>query len=95
VTLPDSLDAKHQGMVDKMAALTGSEFDAAYVADSGKTNKWMPRSSKLNLPRRRMRISKASWINPFPVVGEHLKAHHCHEAVAALRTDHAPCCETP
>jgi putative membrane protein len=25
VTLPDSLDAKHQGMVDKMSALTGSE----------------------------------------------------------------------
>ena len=32
VTLPDSLDAKHQGMVDKMEALTGSEFDAAYIA---------------------------------------------------------------
>jgi putative membrane protein len=32
VTLPDSLDAKHQGMVDKMAALTGSEFDDAYIA---------------------------------------------------------------
>jgi putative membrane protein len=31
VTLPDSLDAKHQGMVDKMAALTGSEFDDAYI----------------------------------------------------------------
>jgi putative membrane protein len=32
VTLPDSLDAKHQGMVDKMAALTGSAFDDAYIA---------------------------------------------------------------
>jgi putative membrane protein len=31
VTLPDSLDAKHQAMVDKMAALTGSEFDDAYI----------------------------------------------------------------
>jgi len=30
VTLPGSLDAKHQ-MVDKMAALTGSEFDDAYI----------------------------------------------------------------
>jgi pterin-4a-carbinolamine dehydratase len=29
VTLPDSLDAKHQAMVDKLAALTGSEFDDA------------------------------------------------------------------
>jgi putative membrane protein len=32
VTLPDSLDAKHQKMVDKMAALTGMEFDDAYIA---------------------------------------------------------------
>jgi putative membrane protein len=32
VTLPDNLNAKHQGMVDKMAALTGAEFDDAYIA---------------------------------------------------------------
>jgi predicted outer membrane protein len=32
VTLPDNLDAKNQGMVDKMAALTGTEFDDAYIA---------------------------------------------------------------
>jgi putative membrane protein len=31
MTLPDSLDAKHQAMVDKMTALTGSEFDDAYI----------------------------------------------------------------
>ena len=31
VTLPDSLDAEHQAMVDKMAALTGSGFDDAYI----------------------------------------------------------------
>ena len=31
VTLPQSLDAEHQGMVDKMAALTGSGFDDAYI----------------------------------------------------------------
>jgi putative membrane protein len=31
VTLPDSLDAKHQAMVDKMAALTGPGFDDAYI----------------------------------------------------------------
>lgn len=32
VTLPKSLDAEHQGMVDKMTALTGSGFDDAYIA---------------------------------------------------------------
>ncbi len=31
VTLPDSLDTKHQAMVDKMASLTGSAFDDAYI----------------------------------------------------------------
>jgi putative membrane protein len=31
VTLPDSLDAKHQAMVAKMSALTGAEFDDAYI----------------------------------------------------------------
>ena len=32
VALPGSLDAKHQTMVDELAALTGSEFDEAYIA---------------------------------------------------------------
>jgi putative membrane protein len=31
VTLPDSLNAEHQAMLDKMAALTGSGFDDAYI----------------------------------------------------------------
>src|SRR5674476_1105116 len=34
VTLPDNLDAKHQGMVDKMAALTGSKFCLLYTSPS-------------------------------------------------------------
>jgi putative membrane protein len=39
VTLPDSLDAKHQAMVDKMTALTGAEFDAAYIKGMIKDHK--------------------------------------------------------
>jgi putative membrane protein len=31
VTLTNSLDVEHQGVVDKMAALTGSGFDDAYI----------------------------------------------------------------
>ncbi len=31
VTLPDSLDATHQAMVDKFTVLTGSKFDDAYI----------------------------------------------------------------
>jgi putative membrane protein len=39
VTLPDSLDAKHQKLVDKLAVLTGSEFDDAYIAGMIKGHK--------------------------------------------------------
>ncbi len=31
ITLPDKLDAKHQGMVDKMNGMSGAAFDKAYV----------------------------------------------------------------
>ena len=31
ITLPDRLDAEHQDIVDKMAAMKGSEFDDAYI----------------------------------------------------------------
>ncbi len=31
VSLPDRLDTKHQEIVDKMAALSGSDFDNAYI----------------------------------------------------------------
>ena len=39
VTLPDSLDAKHQNMVNKMAALSGSAFDKVYIASMVKDHK--------------------------------------------------------
>ena len=33
ITLPTELDAKHKAMVDKMAAMTGTQFDRAYMKD--------------------------------------------------------------
>jgi putative membrane protein len=33
ITLPTSLDAKHQAIVDRMSKLSGAEFDRAYVKD--------------------------------------------------------------
>jgi putative membrane protein len=32
ITLPSTLDSKHQAMVDKMSAKSGADFDKAYVA---------------------------------------------------------------
>ena len=39
LTVPDKLDAKHQGMVDKMQAMSGADFDKAYVAAMLKAHK--------------------------------------------------------
>jgi len=33
VNLPDALDSKHQSRVDKVAKLSGAEFDKAYIKD--------------------------------------------------------------
>ena len=73
VTLPDSLDAKHQGMVDKMAALTGSEFDAAYVADMRKDHMMDAKEFKAESAKTKDADIKAFVDKSIPVVGEHLK----------------------
>ena len=33
VNVPDALDSKHQSRVDKLAKLSGAEFDKAYIKD--------------------------------------------------------------
>jgi putative membrane protein len=73
VTLPDSLDAKHQGMVDKMAALTGSEFDTAYVADMLKDHKMDAKEFKAESAQTKDTDIKGFVDKSIPVVGEHLK----------------------
>src|ERR1035437_7330628 len=73
VTLPDSLDAKHQGMVEKMAALTSSEFDAAYVADMIKDHKMDAKDFKAESAKTKDADIKAFVDKSIPVVGEHLK----------------------
>jgi putative membrane protein len=73
VTLPGSLDAKHQGMVEKMAALTSSEFDAAYVADMIKDHKMDAKDFKAESAKTKDADIKAFVDKSIPVVGEHLK----------------------
>jgi len=36
ITIPDTLDSKHQSRVDKLAKLSGPKFDKAYVKDAVK-----------------------------------------------------------
>ena len=73
VTLPDSLDAKHQGMVDKMAALTGSEFDTAYIAGMIKSHKMDAKEFKAESAKTKDADIKGFVDKSIPVVGEHLK----------------------
>ncbi len=73
VTLPDSLDAKHQGMVDKMAALTGSKFDDAYIAGMIKDHKMDAREFKAESAETKDADIKSFVDKSIPVVDEHLK----------------------
>jgi putative membrane protein len=73
VTLPASLDAKHQRMVDKMAALTGAEFDAAYIADMIKDHQMDAKEFKAVSAATKDADIKSFVDKSIPVVAEHLK----------------------
>jgi putative membrane protein len=73
VTLPDSLDAKHQGMVDKMAALTGSAFDDAYIAAMIKGHKQDAKAFKSESAATTDANIKSFLDKSIPVVEAHLQ----------------------
>jgi len=73
VPLPEALDADHQAMVDKMAALTGSDFDDAYITDMIKGHKQVARSFKAESAKTQDADIKSFLEKTIPVVGEHLK----------------------
>jgi putative membrane protein len=73
VTLPDSLDAKHQAMVDRMAALTGSAFDDAYIADMIKAHQQDAKAFKAESAATKDADIKSFVDKSIPVVEAHLK----------------------
>jgi putative membrane protein len=73
VTLPDSLDAKHQAMVDKMAALTGSEFDDAYIKGMIKAHQKDAKAFKAESAATQDPDIKSFLDKSIPVVEAHLK----------------------
>ena len=73
VTLSDSLDAKHQGMVDKMAALTGSAFDNAYIAAMIKDHKKDAKAFKAESTATQDADIKSFLDKSIPVVEAHLQ----------------------
>jgi putative membrane protein len=73
VSLPGSLDGKHQAMVDKMAALTGSEFDNAYIAGMIKDHKMDAKEFKAESAETKDADIKSFVDKSIPVVDGHLK----------------------
>ena len=73
VSLPASLDAAHQGMVDKMSALTGSGFDDAYVKGMIKAHKQDARAFKAELAATQDADIKSFLEKTIPVVEAHLQ----------------------
>jgi putative membrane protein len=73
VTLPDSLDAKHQRMVDRMTALTGSEFDDAYIAGMIKAHKKDAKAFNAEAAATQDTDIKNFLDKSIPVVEAHLK----------------------
>jgi putative membrane protein len=72
VTLPDRLDAKHQRMVDKMAALTGSAFDEAYVTGMIKDHKMDAKEFKAESAATKDTDVKSFVDKSLPIVQMHL-----------------------
>ena len=73
VTLPDSLDAKHQAMVDKMTALTGAEFDDAYIKGMIKDHKMDAKEFKAESAATKDADIKSFLDKSIPVVDAHLQ----------------------
>jgi putative membrane protein len=73
VTLPDSLDAKHQGMVDKMAALKGSGFDDAYINGMIKAHQKDAKAFKAESAATQDADIKSFLDKSIPVVEAHLQ----------------------
>ena len=73
VTLPDSLDAKHQAMVDKMSALTGTEFDDAYIKGMIKAHKMDAKAFKAESASTQDADIKSFLDKSIPVVEAHLE----------------------
>ena len=73
VTLPDSLDATHQKMVDKLTALTVSDFDKTYIADMFTGHKKAIKAFKTESAKTKDAELKSFADNSLPVLEEHLK----------------------
>jgi putative membrane protein len=73
VTLPESLDAEHQEMVEKMAALTGAAFDEAYINGMIKAHQKDDKAFKAEFTTTHDSEIESFLDKSIPVVEMHLK----------------------
>ena len=73
VTLPKSLDADHQSIVDNMTALKGSEFDDAYIAGMIQTHQKDAKTFKAESAATQDVDIKYFLDKSIPVVESHLQ----------------------
>jgi putative membrane protein len=73
VALPDSLDAKHQAMVDNLTALSGSKFDDAYIKGMIKAHQKDAKAFKAEAAATQDAELKSFLDKSIPVVEAHLQ----------------------
>jgi len=73
ITLPDTLDAANQSMVDKLTALTGADFDKAYIGGMFKGHKKAVKAFKAEGTAATDPDVKSFVDTATPVLAEHLR----------------------
>jgi putative membrane protein len=73
VVLPDTLDATHQRMVDKLTTLNGADFDQAYIGDMYKGHKKAVKAFKAESAATNDAGIKSFADKTLPMLEEHLK----------------------
>jgi putative membrane protein len=72
LTIPDSLDSKHQKRVDKLSKLSGPDFDKAYIKDQLKDHKKDVREFQAEAQSGSNPDVKAFAAKTLPVLEQHL-----------------------
>ena len=73
ITIPAALDSKQQAEVDKMATLSGEEFDKAYAKDQVKTHERSLRDFQREARDGQDEEVKAFAVRVLPLVEQHLQ----------------------
>ena len=73
ITLPDTLDADNQQMVDKLTALTGADFDKAYIGGMYKGHKKAVKTFKAEAAAATDQDVKSFAEQATPILKEHLR----------------------